>query len=97
MSPTKSPLPLSLTHVGMPSSILGKMLNSTRGLPSTIPRSESKQENLLLDEGLEISDSFCATNCMDILRLEDCLCIVLFKLERILKYFIDFQKLFHRD
>ncbi|KAI9104348.1 hypothetical protein K1719_022920 [Acacia pycnantha] len=73
MSPTKSPLPLSLTHVGMPSSILGKMLNSTRGLPSTIPRSESKQENLLLDEGLEISDSFCATNCMDILRLEDCL------------------------
>ncbi|KAI9073637.1 hypothetical protein K1719_044402 [Acacia pycnantha] len=71
MSPTKSPLPLSLTHVGMPSSILRKMLNIIRGLTSTIPRSKSKQQNLLLDEGLEISDSFCATNCMDISRLED--------------------------
>ncbi|KAK4270027.1 hypothetical protein QN277_023115 [Acacia crassicarpa] len=58
----------------MPSSILRKMLNSIRGgLPSTIPRSESQQQNLLLDEGLEISDSFCDTNCVDISRLEDCL------------------------
>ncbi|KAI9070716.1 hypothetical protein K1719_047321 [Acacia pycnantha] len=73
MSPTKSPLPLSSTHVGMPTSILRKMRNNISGLPSTIPRSESKQKNILLDEGLEISDSFCATNCMDILSLEDCL------------------------
>ncbi|KAI9073636.1 hypothetical protein K1719_044401 [Acacia pycnantha] len=73
MSPTKSPLPLSLTNVGMPSSILRKMLNRIRGLPSTISRSESKEQNLLLDEGLDISDSFPTTNCMDIPRLEDCL------------------------
>ncbi|KAI9081705.1 hypothetical protein K1719_036359 [Acacia pycnantha] len=73
MSPTKSPLPLSSAHVGMPSSILRKMRNNIRGLPSRIPRSESKQKNLLLDERLEISDSVFATNCMDISRLEDCL------------------------
>ncbi|XP_028751319.1 TMV resistance protein N-like [Neltuma alba] len=71
MSPTNSPLPLIPTHAGMPSSILLNMLND---IPNslTTPSSELKQQSPLLEDGLEILDSLCATNCMDNWRPKHC-------------------------
>ncbi|XP_028763099.1 inactive disease resistance protein RPS4-like [Neltuma alba] len=78
--PTNNPLPLVLTHTGMPSSILSKMLNSFRGRPSTIPNSDPKQQNFLLEDGLEISNSLRLTSCMDISRLESSLGCLLIRI-----------------
>ncbi|XP_028763095.1 putative disease resistance protein At4g11170 [Neltuma alba] len=72
MSPTNNPLPLIPSRAGMPSSILWDMLYSIHS-PSTIPSTVPKQQSLLLEDGLEISDSLCATNCMDISILKNCL------------------------
>ncbi|XP_028751300.1 disease resistance protein RPP2B-like [Neltuma alba] len=72
MSPTNNLLPHTLTNAGMPLSI---MLNMLKSIPisSTIPSNVPKNQSFLLEDRLEILDSFYATNCMDISRIKNCL------------------------
>ncbi|XP_028751313.1 TMV resistance protein N-like [Neltuma alba] len=55
-SPANNPLPHIPTYVGMPSSVLWDMLNSIY-VPFTIPSTEPKGQNLLLEDGLDTPDS----------------------------------------